>query len=120
MERMNRENNEIMTLADRTYFYTPTDTSAVWLTVRDQIVRIANAFAFTLHLPAVAEAAGLTFSISVNSATAAVTLLDAGSSTVHESLNWEGSTGYVLDAAEDTIILKSDGRTWHVLDNEIA
>jgi len=113
MERKQRIDNEILTAADKTYFYTAATTDAVQLTTRQQIVRIANAHAFTLSLPSVAEAKGLTFVISVNSATAAVTLADLG-----DSVNWEGD--YTLDAAEDRIALKSDGREWIEIENAIA
>ena len=120
LEKMKRENNEVLTGPDQIYFYTPTDTTEMYMTTQYKTWRIANAFAFTLHLPPVEEAKGLTFTISVTTATAAVTLLDSGTSTIHQSINWEGSTGYVLDAAEDSISLTSDGRTWYVNDNEIA
>jgi len=105
-------------LADRTLFYTPEEAESKQLTVRDQIVRCTNDYAVTMSLPPVAEAAGLTFTISVTSATAAVTLTDFGGSSYNDSVNWEGN--FTLDAAEDTITLESDGRTWHVLEEEIA
>lgn len=118
LERVMRQSQEIATEHDKTYFYTALNTDAVQMTVRDRVVRITNDFAFTLSLPSVAEAAGLTFSISTVNATAAVTLTDFGGTSYNDSINWEGD--YTLDAAEDTIILKSDGRTWHVLDEQIA
>jgi len=118
IERAARQKSETLTLSDRHYFYTAADTTAVQLTVLQQIVRIANAYAFTLSLPSVAEAAGLTFTISVSTATAAVTVTDFGGTSYNDSINWEGD--FTLDTAEDTITLHSDGRTWHVLEEEIA
>jgi len=118
IERKARLESEILTQADRTLFYTPQEAESKQLTVRDQVVRITNSYAVTLSLPPVAEAQGLTFTISVTSADAAVTLTDFGGTSFHDSINWEGD--YTLDAAEDTIALYSDGRTWHVLDNQIA
>jgi len=118
MDRQVREHNEMLTSTDKTYHYTPTTTAAVQLTVKQQIVRITNNFAFALSLPPVSEAAGLTFAISTVNATAAVTLTDFGGASLHDSINWEGN--YTLDAAEDQILLKSDGRTWHVIENAIA
>ncbi len=118
MERAQRVSGEILTLADKTYFYTPEDTSPVQLTTKQRVVRIHNVKQFTLSLPSVAEAAGLTFTISVDSNTAAVTLTDFGGTSYHDSVNWEGD--FTLDAAEDRIVLKSDGREWIVVENQIA
>lgn len=118
IERQKRQNSETMTGADRTLFYTPEEAEDKQLTVRDQDVRISNDYAVTLILPSVAEAKGLRFHISVDSATAAVTLTDFGGSSYNDSINWEGD--FTLDAAEDTITLESDGRTWHIVEEEIA
>ena len=70
-ERKARLESETLTLADRTLFYTPEEAETKKLTVRDQVVRCTNSYAVTMWLPPVAEAAGLTFTISVTSATAA-------------------------------------------------
>lgn len=118
LERVMRESQEIATPHDKTYFYTALTTAAVQMTVMNRVMRITNDFAFTLSLPSVAEAAGLTFSISTVNATAAVTLTDFGGSSYNDSINWEGD--FTLDAAEDTISLYSDGRTWHQVDRQIA
>ena len=118
LERELRQNMETASPSDKHYFYTAADTTAVGLTILQQVVRIGNAFAFTLSLPSVAEAAGLTFTISVDSATAAVTLTDFGGASYNDSINWEGD--YTLDAAEDRIVIHSNGREWTVLENQIA
>jgi hypothetical protein len=118
MDRMTRVAEELMTDADRFYPYTPEDTSAVQCAVYQQDWRISNNYAFTLSLPPVSEAKGRTYVFSVDSATAAVTLTDFGSASFNDSINWEGD--YTLDAAEDRIVLKSNGREWIVLENQIA
>jgi len=118
LERAMRQNQEIATEHDKTYFYTPTDTTAVQMTVVDRVIRITNNFAFTLSLPGVAEAAGLTFTISTVNATAAVTLTDFGGTSYNDSIDWTGD--FTLDAAEDVISLTSDGRGWIVNENRIS
>ena len=117
-ERMARINSELLTLADRTLFHTAVESTNKQLTVRDQVVRVTNSYAIEVILPSVAEAVGLTFTISVTSATAAITVTDFGGSSYNDSVNWEGD--FTLDAAEDTVTLQSDGRTWHVLEEEVA
>ena len=118
LERVMRQSQETATEHDKTYFYTPTDTTAIQMTVLDRVVRITNNFAFTLSLPSVAEAAGLTFSISTVNATAAVTLTDFGGTSYNDSIDWNGD--YTIDAAEDRISLRSDGRTWHEVHEMIS
>ena len=118
LERKSRMESEQLTEDSRITFYTPTATTAVQMTVRDQVYRCTNNFAFTLSLPSVAEAAGLTFTISTVNATAAVTLTDFGGTGFNDSINWEGD--FTLDDTEDTITVKSDGRTWHILEEEIG
>ncbi len=119
LTRREREHNETLTGPDRVLFYTPEVADETkQLTTRDQLVRISNSKAAVVVLPPVSKAAGLTFTISVDSATAAITLTDFGGTSYNDSINWEGD--YTLDAAEDTIALYSDGRTWHVVDNQIA
>jgi hypothetical protein len=104
-----RINNEIASPNDKIYFYTPTDTSAVQLTVRQQKVIINNAFAFTISLPPVAEAKGLTYDITVLTSTAAVTVSNYGYSTTGDSYGW---TDITLDAAGERTQLYSDGTRW--------
>jgi len=118
MEAKARVENEVLTDADKTYFYTPEEAEDKQLEVYQQVVRITNDYAVTLSLPPVSECAGKTFTVSVDSATAAVTLTDFGGTSYNDSINWEGD--FTLDAAEDTIALYSDGRTWHQVDNQIA
>jgi len=119
MDRRQRVENEMLSNEDSILFYTAdSGGTAKQLKACEKVVRISNAHAFTMMLPSVAEAKGLTFSISVDSASAAVTLTDFGTASYNESLNWEGD--YTLDAAEDRIVLKSDGRSWLIIENQIA
>jgi len=118
LERKARVEDEMLTYPEKVLHYTPTGAGTKQLTVKDRVVRITNSYATTLVLPPVSEAAGLTFDISVTSATAAVTLTDFGGASFNDSINWEGD--YTLDAAEDRICLRSNGREWIVIDNQIA
>jgi len=119
MDRRTRIDSELLSESDKMLFYTPeADDDTRQLEVHEQVVRISNEHTLLLSLPSVAEAAGLEYSISVDSDTAAVTLTDFGAATVHDSINWEGN--YTLDAEEDRIVLKSDGREWIVVENQIA
>ena len=118
LQAQDRVHEETLSPAERIYFYTPTATTAMQMGITQMEWRIANAFAFTLSLPPVAEAKGKTAVISVTSATAAVTLTDYGTASYNDSENWEGD--YTLDAAEDRIVLYSTGREWTVIENQIA
>lgn len=118
IERRARVESETLTLADRTLFHTTVSSTNLQLTVRDQVVRISNTYAIEVMLPSVLEAAGITISVSVDSATAAITLTDFGGSSFNDSVEWEGD--FTLDAADDKVTLRSDGLTWQVLEEEIA
>lgn len=118
MERVQRQHSEILTYPDRVLHHTAVSGTDLQLTVRDQVVRIDNAAAISCILPSVMEAAGLTFTISVVDADAAITLTDFGGTSYNDSINWEGD--FTLDAANDTMTLLSDGRTWHILEEEVA
>ena len=120
VEREQRQNSELLTLADRTLFYTTLENTDKQLTVRDQIVRISNTYAITVTLPSVVEAAGLQFAISVDSATAAVTLKDKGGGTFADSVDWTDPAQGALDAAEDSVVYKSDGRRWLLIEDRVS
>ena len=121
LERKSRMESEQLTEDSRITFYTPTDTSAVQMTVRDQVYRCTNNFAFTLSLPSITEAAGLEFTISTVNATAKVTLTDFGGASYNDSIDFNSGDGsYELDAAEDVICLKSNGQQWIEVYNDIA
>jgi len=103
---------------ERDGYVFPTANADYQITIRDRVVRatISGANTPTFTLPPVAEAVGLTITVSVDRAdTAALTLEDYGSV---DSFDWGGD--YTLDADEDRITLYSDGRTWVVVDNQIA
>jgi len=91
-------------------------TAATQLTIRQQNVRVVAATAYpswTLTLPSVSEASGLTFSIVSSIANSqAVTVTDAGD---------EGNfSDLTLDTDDDAALLFSDGLRWWVLVNDIA
>lgn len=73
----------------------------------------SGAVAATLTLPPVSYARGLTYTIFMRTAGAAVTLQDQDDST-----DFQGD--YTIDAASDKIVLRSDGRSWIEVTNEIA
>lgn len=118
MEREARQNSEMLTAADRTNYYTTVEGTNYQMTVRDQVMRISNTHAITVMLPAVAEAAGMTFDISVDSSTAAITLTAHGGPSYEDAQDWVAD--YTLDAAEDRIMLRSDGLSWYVVENVIS
>jgi len=68
---------------------------------------------YSLTLPAVAEAAGITFTVTVIRSAQALTLQDQD-----DSEDFGGD--YTLDADEDSITLRSDGRRWVEVENAIA
>jgi len=88
---------------------------AIEMTLRDQFLRVSGSSttSTTITLPSVAEAAGLTFTITANIADTAVYLLQDRD----DSLNW---TNLTLDADEDRVTLYSNGREWVVVENVIA
>lgn len=114
---MARLDNETATPNDKIYFYTPTTTATVQLTVLQQKVIIDPAFAFTLTLPPVAEAKGLTFRITVISNTAAVTVSNYGYSTTGDSYGWSDIT---LNASGENVTLYSDGHVWTTLESDYS
>ncbi|NIU84309.1 MAG: hypothetical protein GWN64_12755 [Candidatus Thorarchaeota archaeon] len=69
--------------------------------------------AATLTLPPVSHARGLTFTIFMRTAGAAVTVQDQDDST-----DFQGD--YTVDAANDKLVVRSDGRSWIEVTNEIA
>jgi len=67
----------------------------------------STAAAFTLTLPAIADAKGLTFSIILTVDGGDVTIAHAG-----DSYNW---TNLTMNDAEDGFLLYSDGLVWWIL-----
>lgn len=88
------------------------------LSITDRTVVVGALSAnITLTLPPVGEAIGKVFSVHTPTAgtdTQAVTLEDH----YNDSVDWNGD--FTLDADDDRILLYSDGRAWHVLNNQIA
>lgn len=90
-----------------------TGSDAVQLGLEDTSVNLQVSGALTVTLPPVAQAKGLTFTVFAQTATAAVTLEDKS-----DSQDWEGD--FTLDAANDYVVLRSDGLKWYVTENQIA
>lgn len=68
---------------------------------------------FTVTLPPVAAAKGLTFNVTVTIANSKIiTLADQD-----DSEDWSDLT---LDADDDSVTVYSDGHRWHVIENAIA
>ena len=88
------------------------------LSVTDRVVVVGTTTGnITLTLPPVGEAIGKVFSVhapTIGTDTNTVTLEDHYS----DSVDWNGD--FTLDADDDRILLYSDGRCWHVLNNQIA
>jgi hypothetical protein len=116
-----------MSLADRQTFHGQVNevaydkeavflTAATSLTIRQRVVHATASTTYpswTLTLPSVAEAAGLTFSIVSSIANSqAVTVADAG-----DDANFSNLT---LDTDDDAALLYSDGRRWWVVVSDIA
>lgn len=83
-------------------------TAAYTMTTKDRIVNVTAATAVTITLPPVAECGGMIFSIKSVGSADAVTVQDQD-----DSLFWDGD--YTLAAAEDAILLYSDGQSWYSL-----
>ena len=111
-------NQKQLTMNDKRLQYTASDDTTVQLETYQQIVTITNDAAFTLVLPSVAEATGKTFEISVKSTGQDVTLTDSPNESFSDSVSWGGD--YTLNTADDSITLRSDGRSWIVVSNDIA
>lgn len=92
--------------------------TAYSIAVGDQVVHVttvADEGAITLTLPSVAMAAGKIYSIML------ITLGDDEVITIadnDDSVDWADITN--MDAANDSVVLYSDGYKWHVLLNDIA
>lgn len=109
------QNQQLVPRSEQTYFYSDSSTDtgqAIALKVHQTVVYITLSDAtdtatFTLTLPSVAEAKGMTYTIRV--------LDSAGGGTIQDrddSLEWSDKTN---DADGEYIVLYSDGRQWHVL-----
>ena len=94
--------------------------AAATLAVYEQKVKCDTTdAAFTLVLPPVAQAKGRQYSIFLDAGeTNAVTLTDYPNATYNDSQDWAGD--FTLDAADDFIVLESDGEIWTVVENRIA
>jgi len=120
-KRSDRDTNQKqLTTKDKYLFYEPTvEGEVLYITTRQQNVSITNTYAMTVVLPSVAEARTKKFVISVTATGPAVTLTDSPSVSYSDSENWGGD--YTLDAANDSITLKSgNGRSWTVVSNDIS
>ena len=111
-------NQKQLTMNDKRLQYTASDDTTVQLETYQQIVTITNDAAFTLVLPSVAEATGKKFEISVKSTGQDVTLTDSPNESFSDSVSWGGD--YILNTADESITLRSDGRSWIVVSNDIA
>jgi len=113
-------NQKQLTTEDKYLFYEPAvEGEVLYLTTRQQNVSITNTYAMTIVLPSVAEARKKKFVVSVTATGPAVTLTDSPSISYSDSEDWGGD--YTLDAADDSITLKSgNGRSWTVVSNDIS
>ncbi len=101
--------------------------AAVSLRVDQQDVRVVNASSgdYVITLPPVSQARGRAyFFLKTDSPTDSVLILPhaaiSGSVNGGDSTNWDGSTGYDLDAQFDSILLYSTGDAWIAIYNTIA
>lgn len=87
--------------------------AAYTLSVQEQVVDCQDG-TYTVTLPPVTEAAGNFYSIyAPNGVSGTITLADQS-----DSRDWQGP--YSLAAADDFILLYSDGMRWCVLENHIT
>ena len=90
----------------------------VFLGVNDTVVRcLASADDYTLFLPSVALAMGKFYAIHATIANSKTVLVLHLAS---DSDDWDGSTGYDLDADNDGILLYSDGIRWWDCSNQVS
>ena len=111
-------NQKQLTTNAKVLYYTANDDTTVQLAMYQQIVIVTNSNAFVLSLPSVAEAKGISYTISVTETGQAVTLTDSPNDSYSDSIDWPGD--YTLDAEGDSIELRSDGRSWTVVSNDIT
>ncbi len=111
-------NQKQLTENDKRLYYTASTGSPLFLLVHNQNVIITNDAMCTVVLPSVAKAKNLSFTVKVVNDGNAVTLTDAFSGNFSDSVDWGGD--YTLDAAGDYITLKSNGKSWTVVDNGIS
>ena len=114
MSASRRGEMEVLTETAKILFYAPVGSAEVKkLTIRDQIVRVDDsAYTCTIVLPNVSEAAGLTFEISVVTGTYNCTVTDSPNGYAD---NIDSPLDLVLTAAEDKVVLISNGRSWRLL-----
>ena len=120
-------NQKLLSDNDKRYYYTTTASGGTLeLNTRNQTVVITNDHTLTVVLPPVAECGPdptkrshpTSFTISIASSTAAVTLTDYPNTSYNDSTSWGGD--YTLAAEGDSIELQSTGSSWSVVSNDIA
>jgi hypothetical protein len=107
-------NNKLVPDRAKNYFLNTTSTDTVQLTRLQQVVKITNNHALTMRMPSVSEVKGISYTISVDTNGNAITLTDKRS----DSSSWGGD--YTLDAADDSITLRSNGQSWIEVSNDIS
>ncbi len=119
LERQQRIDQETA-LNDKVYHFTTVTGTDIQLAVYQQNVRLANTFAVSCILPSVSQAKGLEYNISVDSATAAVTIYPFNGASYQDAQDWAGPANGALDAAEDAATYKSDGVRWHLIEDKVS
>ena len=120
LEREQRQGQETVMSRDKTVFIEPASATTRQLAVYEQVVRIDDSsYGGTLILPPVCEAKGLTYDINVSSGSndwviVAFTITEHGGTGYPDSLDWSNIT---LTADEDSVSLRSNGRTWVVVES---
>lgn len=107
--------NKTLTDQEKTLF---TDDNTLFLNMRNQTVIIDNKDSGYVVLPSVSECKSLTFDIKVKNTGNAIVLTDYPNGSYSDSVSWGGD--YILDTADDEISLRSDGKSWTVVENSIA
>lgn len=93
------------------------DDTAVQLEVNETLVQVEiDDGTFEVTLPPVAEAKGKTYSIWVKSRVSGAMTLTHDD----DSIDWAQWGDLTMDAANDRVLFRSDGRMWWLLYNGIA
>jgi len=107
-------NQKQLTEPEKTAYIIPIGIATQRLDLLDQIVEVTNIYAFDLLLPSVAEATNIMYKVTTMNNGEPVTLKD----NLDDSVDWPGD--FVLTLAGDSVSLRSNGKTWVVVSNEIA
>jgi len=112
MERMDRETMDLGVAHRDTEKFV---SAAATLTVRDRTTRAAVAVAatYTVTLPPVGTAQGLTFAVTA-------ILAGTGICTVSDAGDAETAIAHQLDTTLDHVVMYSDGVRWHTTVSGIA